>query len=242
MVPVSLKSNLVPTSRRAWSIAFVSSAALNSETTSNENSAIQDGVDADDHGHDGKGHAGERRDREQRTDAGGAFVERLGRRLVVRVGSVVEVVDALRARPLHQLLEHWFAAWRKRLAVEVIDRLLEVVSGLAELRNEHVQRFHRAGGRVLAPQVGDDPVKAHVQDRTLPHSLGKVSGFPSPLAGEGVPARSARTDGGEPPAIHLGRWVWTPKQRPRRRSRRRIPTHGSSSRASSRATTTSSSA
>src|SRR4029077_13409005 len=131
MVAVSLKSNLVPTSRRAWSIALVSSAALNSETTSNENSAIQDGLDADDHGHDGEGYAGERRDREQRTDAGGAFVERLDRRLVVGVGSVVEVVDAILARPPHQLLEHGLAAWGKRLAVEVIDRLFEVVSGFA---------------------------------------------------------------------------------------------------------------
>ena len=39
VVAVSLKSKRVPVSRRAWSIALVSSAPSNSETTSKENSA-----------------------------------------------------------------------------------------------------------------------------------------------------------------------------------------------------------
>src|SRR5690348_13632152 len=136
VVAVSLKSKRVPTSRRAWSRALVSSAELNSETTSKEYSAtarVEDGVQPGDDGHDGQRDAHQRGDGEQRADAGRALVERLGRGLVVGVGSVVEVVHAPVAGLLHELLQHRLAAGREGLALEVGDCLIEVVARLAQL-------------------------------------------------------------------------------------------------------------
>src|SRR5258708_32047757 len=130
MVAVSWKSWRVPASGRAWPSGLVSSAASNSETTSKENSAtarVKDRVDADPDCGRRQRNCRERRDREQRADARGAFVKRLDRGLVVRVGAVVEVVDPRVAGPRHQLVQHRLAARRKRLAVEVRDRLLEVI-------------------------------------------------------------------------------------------------------------------
>src|SRR5258708_7322992 len=96
MVPVSLKSNRVPTSRRAWSSALVSSTASNSETTSNENSGtgcVDDRVDADVHSHRRQQDTDQRADAEQEPDAHRPFVEGLRRWSVVRVQPIVEVVE-----------------------------------------------------------------------------------------------------------------------------------------------------
>src|SRR5262245_20849543 len=167
VVAVSLKSNLVWTSRRAWSIALVSSAGLNSETTSNEYSAtaVEDRVEPGDHRHDGQGHAHQRRDGKQSPDSGGALVQRFRRGLVVRVGPVVQVVHALRAGLLHELVEDGLASRRQGLTVEVGDGPLEVVAGLAQLGRDEVERLQARGGGVLAPKVGDDAVQAHVWNR-----------------------------------------------------------------------------
>src|SRR5487761_500646 len=103
MVPVSLKTKRVPTSRRAWSSALVSSAASNSETTSKENSATgraEDLVQRGPHSDRCEGDAHDRADGEQRADPRGALVKRLGRWLVVRVRAVVQVIDALLPSPL----------------------------------------------------------------------------------------------------------------------------------------------
>src|SRR5712691_270344 len=143
---VSLKSKRVPTSRRAWSSALVSSAGSNSETTSKENSAtrVQNRVDAGVHG------CGRQRDPEQRahdqerSNPERALVERFQRRLVIRIGAVVEVVHAILAGAFHQLVQDRLAAWRKRFAREVRDRLFEVVAS--------------------APEVGDDSIEAHIRD------------------------------------------------------------------------------
>src|SRR5450759_2235092 len=71
-VCVSWKSWRVPTSRRAWSRALVSSAASNSETTSKENSAtarVEDGVHGDHDRSHRQSDTGHGREREQRSDS-----------------------------------------------------------------------------------------------------------------------------------------------------------------------------
>src|SRR6266849_9286929 len=165
-VCVSLKSKRVPTSRRAWSIALVSSAGSNSDTTSKENSAtrVQNRVDA------GVNRGGRQSDPEERAhDQEGsnpyrALVERFQRRLVIRVGAVVEVGHALFASALHQLIQHRLAAWRKLLARKVGDRLLEVVASASELGDDHVEGLGRSGRRVPPAQVRDDCIEAHIRD------------------------------------------------------------------------------
>src|SRR5215467_15970152 len=101
MVCVSLKSNRVATSRRAWSRALVSSAASYSETTSNEYSAtgVEDRYQAGHRCHDRKADADQRADREHDAYAGGGRVEGLERRLAERVRPVVQVVDLGSVRP-----------------------------------------------------------------------------------------------------------------------------------------------
>src|SRR4029077_6099978 len=113
VVWVSLKSYRVLTSRRAWSRALVSSAGSNSEVTSNENSAtrMHDGVDAQINGGRCQREADEGSHDHERSDPGAAFIQRLARRPVVRVGAVVEVVDIVRTGSLHQLIQDRFAAW-----------------------------------------------------------------------------------------------------------------------------------
>src|SRR5947208_14413437 len=146
-------------------MALVSSAGLYSETTSNEYSATaraEDRVEVDDHGDDRERDPRDRRDGEQRPDPGGAFVQRLRRRLVIRVWSIVQVVHAVPSRPLDELVEYRFATWRQRLALDVGHSLFEVVSGAAQLGHHHIERLHRGRGRLLAAQVGDDAVQAPV--------------------------------------------------------------------------------
>src|SRR5258706_2377365 len=166
VVWVSLKSYLVLTSRRAWSRALVSSAGSNSEVTSNENSAtrMHDGVDAridcgrreqepDEGGHD-----------HERPDPGGALIERLEGGLVVRVGSIVEVVDILRTGALHQVVQDRLAPQRQLLGGEARDRLAEVVASPSELRDDHVERLGAGPRRGLPPPVCHGPVHAHIGD------------------------------------------------------------------------------
>src|SRR5207237_10840584 len=108
-------------------MALVSSAGLYSETTSNEYSATaraEDRVEADDHGDDRERDPRDRRDGQQRPDPGGAFVQRLRRRLVIRVWSIVQVVDAVPWRPLYDLVHQRFATWRQRAAHRVGTRLI----------------------------------------------------------------------------------------------------------------------
>src|SRR6266567_1759546 len=94
LVWVSLKSYLVATSRRAWSRALVSSAGSNSEMTSNEYSDTGGAQD--------------------RLDPGGALVEGLLRRAVVRVGAEVQVVRTFLAGPFGELLQDGLASRRNR--------------------------------------------------------------------------------------------------------------------------------
>src|ERR1700719_1046859 len=113
------------TSRRAWSIALVSSAASNSETTSNDDSAIagrEDGVQSERERHNRERETADGADRQQGADPGGALVEGLHRRPVVRVRTKVEVVQAGLAGPLHQLVEHQLASPGLRLRAEFGDR------------------------------------------------------------------------------------------------------------------------
>src|SRR6267143_1323229 len=166
VVCVSLKSKRVPTSRRAWSSALVSSAGSNSETTSKENSAtrVQNRVDADVYRGGRQSDPEERGHDQERSDPERALVERFQRRLVIGVRAVVEVVHALLAGALHQLVQHRLAAWRKLLAREVGDRILEVVASAAQLGDDHVEGLGRSRRRVLPPQVRDDPIEAHIRD------------------------------------------------------------------------------
>src|SRR3982074_801237 len=101
-----MRSMRTRTSLRAWSRVLVSSAGSNSETTSNENSAtgIDDRVDARVHRGGRQDNPEPRRDHEQGADPDRPFVKRLERRLVIRVGAVVEVVDALELGPLDELV------------------------------------------------------------------------------------------------------------------------------------------
>src|SRR6266567_1131782 len=162
----SLKSKRVLTSRRAWSNALVNSAGLNSETTSKENSAtrVHDRVDAGIDRDSGQHDPDQRGDDEHRPDPGRALVERLQRRPVVWIGPVVDVVDAVCPRSLDELVEHRLAAWGKLPAGEVGDRLPEVVARAAELNHHHVEGLRRGRCRVLAAQVRDDAIEAHVRD------------------------------------------------------------------------------
>src|SRR5579864_8323208 len=106
-------------------MAWVSSAGLNSETTSTASSATaEDRVPAGAAGRHGKRDADEGGDGEQGADPGGAFVERFGRRLVVGVGPVVEVVHACFARPARELVKDLLASRREGLAAQVGDGLL----------------------------------------------------------------------------------------------------------------------
>src|SRR5438128_1170962 len=138
--------------------------------------------------------------------AGLVFVQWSWGRLVVRVGSVVEVVHTFLTSPRDQLVEYRLDAGRQGFALQVGDRLLEVVTRSPQLGDDHVQRRGAGGGRVLAPEVGDDAVHAHVAIHNR---------FSSPHAGEGDPSRSERPDGGFRRAIHFIQWVWKPKPRPR---------------------------
>src|SRR5712692_1392600 len=125
IVEVSLKSNRVATSRRAWSSALVSSAGSNSETTSNENSAIdevEDGVQANHHRRDRKRESDERGERQDGADSRRAFVERLERRLVVGVGSVIEVIHPCGMRALDQRVQDWLPPGRQGFCTQVGDR------------------------------------------------------------------------------------------------------------------------
>src|SRR5579859_6271402 len=163
-VCVSLKSNRVLTSRRAWSSALVSSEESNSDTTSNENSAIalgEDRVEAHGERDDREHHADDGADRQQRADAGAAFVERLHRRPVVRVRPVVQVVETGGTRLVHELVEHGRAAGRQRLRLQVGNGGLEVVARPAELGDDQVERVPGGGSRVLAAQVRDQVVQRH---------------------------------------------------------------------------------
>src|SRR5437879_5357455 len=108
--------------------------------------------------------------------------------------------------PRDQLLASRLDAGRPGVALQVGDRLLEVVTRSPQLGDDHVQRRGAGGGRVLAPEVGDDAVHAHVAIHNR---------FSSPHAGEGDPSRSERPDGGFRRAIHFIQWVWKPKPRPR---------------------------
>src|SRR5712691_3875134 len=166
VVCVSLKSYRVLTSRRAWSIALVSSAGSNSETTSKENSAtrMHDRVDARVHRRGGEEDPDERGEDEDRPDPRRAFVQRLHRGLVVRVRPIVEVVDVLGTSALHELIEHRLAAGRQLLPGEVGDGLPQVVAGSPELGDDHVERLGRGRRRVLPAQVRDDPIEAHIGD------------------------------------------------------------------------------
>src|SRR2546427_9815353 len=121
VVCVSLKSYRVLTSRRAWSSAFVSSAGSNSETTSNENSAtrMHDRVDAQVHRGGGEQDADERGPDQDGANPGRAFIQRLERRLVVRGGPIVEVVDAVGPGAPHQLIQHRLTPRRQLFGREV---------------------------------------------------------------------------------------------------------------------------
>src|ERR1700674_5062043 len=167
MVAVALKSERVPTSRRAWSSALVSSAASNSETTSKENSAtarVKDRVNPDHDRRDRQPEGSHGGQRQEGADARRALVEGLDRGLVVRVRAIVEVVKARRTRPRDKLVEHRFAPGGKRPVAEVADRLLQVVPGLAQLADNQVERLHRGRGRMLAAEVGDEAVQGHSPD------------------------------------------------------------------------------
>src|SRR5579859_4797446 len=163
-VCVSLKSNLVLTSRRAWSSALVSSAASNWETTSKDDSATalgKDRVQPDHERRDGQRQAGDRADRHESSDSGRAFVQGFDGRPVVRVGTVVEVVQAGSPRALDELVQHRLAARGQRLGADGRHRGLQVVPRPAELGHDQVERFGRRGGRVLATEVRDDVVQRH---------------------------------------------------------------------------------
>src|SRR5205814_1269864 len=116
---------------RGWSPALVSSAGLNSETTSKEYSAtaMHDCVDPSDHSHDCERDAEQGENRQESSNPGRGLVEGLGWRLVVGVRPVVQVVDALCPRPLNELVQDLLATARKRLAFEVGDGLFQVVPG-----------------------------------------------------------------------------------------------------------------
>src|SRR5487761_8394 len=164
MVPVSLKSKRVPTSRRAWSRALVSSTASNSETTSKENSAtgcVDDRVDAEVHRKGGQDDADQGADAQEKPDTHGSFVEGLSRRPVVRVFAVVEVIDLGLARPRHQLVQHCLATWREGFGAQRLDRRLEVVTSASKLGHDHVERLHGGRRRMLPAQVGDGAVQRH---------------------------------------------------------------------------------
>src|SRR5260370_4560104 len=178
VVWVSLKSYLVLTSRRAWSRALVSSAGSNSEVTSNENSAtrMHDGVDALIDGGRCQHEPDKGSHDHERPDPGSAFIERLEGRLVVRVGSIVEVVDIFRAGALHEIVQDRLAARRQLLGGQVRDGLAEVVASPSELSDDHVEGLGVGRRRVLPPQVRDDPVQAHIDD-----SFTRRSTHPVPL-------------------------------------------------------------
>src|SRR6266852_4602280 len=166
VVWVSLKSYLVLTSRRAWSRALVSSAGSNSEVTSNENSAtrMHDGADALIHGGRCQHEPDKGSHDHERPDPGGAFIKRLEGRLLVRVGSIVEVVDILRTGALHELIQDRLAARRQVLGGEIRDRLAEIVASPSELRDDHVEGLGGGRRRVLPAKVRDDPIEAHIGD------------------------------------------------------------------------------
>src|SRR5213082_3220969 len=116
----------LPTSRRAWSTALVSSTASNSETTSNEYSATagaEDCVQSQGGGQDRQRDSGQGGDRGQSSNPSRTLVERLQRRLVIRIRAVIEVVYAFLARALDELIEHRLAARRQWFVLEVGDGL-----------------------------------------------------------------------------------------------------------------------
>src|SRR5581483_2163253 len=143
-VCVSLKSKRVATSRRAWSSALVSSAPSYSETMSNEYSATgrrENGVDARDDRDDGQRDRRQGTERQRQADPAGRAVGGLGHALVVGIGSVVQVVDARLTRSGGQFIQHRLAAGRDRPRLQVRHGRLQVVAGLAELRDDRVERL-----------------------------------------------------------------------------------------------------
>src|SRR5919201_497186 len=163
---VPLKSKRVPTSRRVWSSALISSAWSYSETTSNEKSgnSVEDRADPGHNGRHAEDEQEQRATSQQHRYPDRSFVDGLKRRPEPAQpdrGSVVKVVEAVGARPLLQLREDLLASGRDRLPLKVRERLAQVVSRVTELDHDHIERPRRGFVGMFAAKVGDDVVEGH---------------------------------------------------------------------------------